>query len=94
MADTKQNNEAAFTSWLSENVSASQQLSELYMALVEIEQQAKKVRLVKRSLYETIDPPAVKKIRANIEQSKIFRKRCYLSNLWPNANISFCAITL
>ena len=73
MADTKQNNEAAFTSWLSENVSASQQLSELYMALVEIEQQAKKVRLVKRSLYETIDPPAVKKIRANIEQNKVFK---------------------
>ena len=66
MADTKQNNEAAFTSWLSENVSASQQLSELYMALVEIEQQAKKVRLIRRSLYETIDPSAVKKIRANI----------------------------
>lgn len=73
MADTKQNNEAAFTSWLSENVSASQQLSELYMALVEIEQQAKKVRLIRRSLYETIDPFAVKKIRANIEQNKVFK---------------------
>lgn len=72
MADTKQNNEAAFMSWLSENVSAAQ-LSELYMALVEIEQQAKKVRLVKRSLYEALDPSAVKKIRVNIEQSKIFK---------------------
>ena len=72
MADIKQNNEAAFMSWLSENVSAAQ-LSELYMALVEIEQQAKKTRLVKQSLYEALDPSAVKKIRASIEQSKIFK---------------------
>lgn len=72
MADTKQNNEAAFMSWLSKNVSAAQ-LSELYMALIEIEQQAKKVRLVKGSLYDNLEPSTVKKIRANIEQSKIFK---------------------
>lgn len=72
MADTTQNNEATFMSWLSENVSATQ-LSELSMALVEIEQQAKKVKLVKHSLYEVLEPSAVKKIRANIEQSRVFR---------------------
>ena len=72
MAEKKQNNEAVFMSWLSQNVSSAQ-LSELYMALVEIEQQAKKARLIKGSLYETLELSVVKKIRANIEQSKIFR---------------------
>ena len=72
MAETKQNNQAVFMSWLSDNASAAQ-LSELYLALHEIEQQAKKVKLVRNSLYENIDPATTKKIRANIEGSKIFK---------------------
>lgn len=72
MAEKDQNNEAMFMSWLSKNVSSAQ-LSELYMALIEIEQQAKKVRLIKGSLYDNLDPSSVKKIKANVEQSKIFK---------------------
>lgn len=72
MADTKQNNEVAFMSWLNKTVSAAQ-LSELYMALIEIEQQAKKAKLVKDSLYDNLKLSAIKKIRANVEQSKIFK---------------------
>ena len=72
MAATKQNNEAAFMSWLSKNVSAAQ-LSELYMALIEIEQQAKKIRLFKDSLYDHLEPSIINKIKANVEQSKSFK---------------------
>lgn len=72
MAESKQNNEAVFMAWLSTKVSPAQ-LSELYMAFQEIEQQAKKAKIVKRSLYENVDVVAFKKIRSNIEQSKVFK---------------------
>mgnify|MGYP002508547374 CR=1 FL=1 len=72
MAESKQNNEAVFMAWLSTKVSPAQ-LSELYMAFQEIEQQAKKAKIVKRSLYENVDVTVFKKIRSNIEQSKVFK---------------------
>lgn len=72
MADGKHNGEAAFMSWLSKKVSPAQ-LSELYMVLQEIEQQAKKAKIVKESLYENTDIAVFKKIRSNIEQSKVFK---------------------
>ena len=72
MADGKHNCEAAFMSWLSKRVSPAQ-LSELYMVFQEIEQQAKKAKLVKKSLYENLDVAVFKKIRSNIEQSKVFK---------------------
>lgn len=65
-------NETVFLSWLSSNVSPAQ-LSELYLAFSEIEQQAKKSKLIRRSLYEDLTVPAVKKIRADIERSRIFK---------------------
>lgn len=72
MASTKLNNEAVFMAWLAQNVSGAQ-LSELYLAFQEIEQQAKKVKTVRTSLYESFDPSSVKKIRTSIESSKIFK---------------------
>ena len=72
MADGKHNCEAAFMSWLSKRVSPAQ-LSELYMVFQEIEQQAKKAKIVKKSLYENLDVAVFKKIRSNIEQSKVFK---------------------
>lgn len=72
MADGKHNGEAAFMSWLSKKVSPAQ-LSELYMVFQEIEQQAKKAKIVKKSLYENTDVAVFKKIRSNIEQSKVFK---------------------
>ena len=72
MADGKHNGEAAFMSWLSKKVSPAQ-LSELYMVFQDIEQQAKKAKIVKKSLYENTDVAVFKKIRSNIEQSKVFK---------------------
>lgn len=72
MADGKHNGEAAFMSWLSKKVSPTQ-LSELYMVFQEIEQQAKKAKIVKKSLYENADIAVFKKICSNIEQSKVFK---------------------
>lgn len=72
MADDKHNGEVAFMSWLSKKVSPAQ-LSELYMVFQEIEQQAKKAKVVKNSLYENTDLVVFKKIRSNIEQSKEFK---------------------
>ena len=72
MADGKHNGEAAFMSWLSKKVSPAQ-LSELYMVFQEIEQQAKKAKIVKKSLYENTDVAVFKKIRSNIKQSKVFK---------------------
>lgn len=72
MADNKHNGEAAFMSWLSKKVSPAQ-LSELYMVFQEIEQQAKKTRIVKKSLYENADVAVFKKIHSNIDQSKVFK---------------------
>lgn len=72
MADGKHNGEAAFMSWLSKKISPAQ-LSELYMVFQEIEQQAKKAKIVKKSLYENADVAVFKKICSNIEQSKVFK---------------------
>ena len=72
MASTKIDNEAVFMAWLAHNVSGGQ-LSGLYLAFQEIEQQAKKVKTVRTSLYENLDPSSVKKIKADIESSKIFK---------------------
>ena len=72
MADGKHNGEAAFMSWLSKKVSPTQ-LSELHMVFQEIEQQAKKAKIVKKSLYENADIAVFKKICSNIEQSKVFK---------------------
>lgn len=65
-------NETMFFSWLSSNVSPAL-LSELYLAFREIEQQAKKSKLIRGSLYEDLTVSAVKKIRADIERSRIFK---------------------
>ena len=72
MAKTKEDSEAVFMSWLSENVSGAQ-LSELYMALHEIEEQAKKDKLIKLSLYEKLDPTSIKRVKTGIEGSRIFK---------------------
>lgn len=69
---THTENETMFLSWLSSNVSPAL-LSELYLAFSEIEQQAKKSKLIRRSLYEDLTVAAVKKIRADIERSRIFK---------------------
>lgn len=72
MAKTKEDSEAVFMSWLSENVSGAQ-LSELYMALHEIEVQAKKDKLIKQSLYEKLDPTSIMRVKNGIEGSRIFK---------------------
>ena len=72
MTNSIQNNEAAFMSWLSENMPYTQ-ITELRFIITEIEQQAKKMKLIKNSLYDNIDPTTVKRIRSNIEQSRIFK---------------------
>lgn len=72
MASTKMDNEAVFMAWLAQNVSGAQ-LSELYLTFQEIEQQAKKAKTVRTSLYESLDPSSVKKIKAGVESSKVFK---------------------
>ena len=71
MADTKQNNEANFMSWLSKKVSSTQ-LSELHMALIEIEQQAKKTKLFEGSIYDNLEPSMIRRVKADIVRSKTF----------------------
>ena len=58
----KKNNETLFIDWLSKKVSPAQ-LSELYIALQEIEKQAKKSRIIKASLYEDIDIRLYKRVK-------------------------------
>ncbi len=72
MAKTKEDLEAMFVAWLSENVSGAQ-LSEIYMALCEIEVQAKKNKIIKQSLYEKIDPTSIKRIKTRIEGNRNFK---------------------
>ncbi|WP_368269628.1 hypothetical protein [Enterocloster clostridioformis] len=72
MLESRKNNEAEFMAWLSKKVSAAQ-LSELYMTFQEIEQQAKKSRIVEKSLYENIDAAVFKRIRSDIERSRVFK---------------------
>lgn len=72
MDNVNNENEAMFLSWLSSNVSPAK-LSELYLALNEIEEQAKKSKLIKQSLYANLDSAKIKKIRLDIERSKIFK---------------------
>lgn len=72
MTESKQDNETSFMTWLSKKVSPAQ-LSELYMAFHEIEQQAKNARLISVSLYEKKDVVLYKKIKADIDQSKLFK---------------------
>ena len=72
LAETKQNNEEAFLSWLSKKVSATQ-LSELYMALTEINEHVKKEKLVIGSLYDHLDSATVKRVKSSIEQRIIFK---------------------
>ena len=69
---TKSSKENEFITWLAGKVSGAQ-LSELYIALQEIEQQAKKDKIVRTSLYESLDPSSVKIIKAKIESCKIFK---------------------
>lgn len=69
---THAENETMFLSWLSSNVSPAL-MSELYLAFDEIEQQAKESKLIRRSLYEDLTVSAVKRIRTNIERSRIFQ---------------------
>ena len=72
MAKTNEGSEEVFLSWLSKNVSGAL-FSELYIALHEIEVQAKKDRLIKLSLYEKLDPTSIKRIKTSIERSRFFR---------------------
>lgn len=73
MASTKLNNEnVSFKSWLSAKVS-SEQLSDLCKALVEIEKRAKKLELVKDSLYDALEPSIIKNIMEKIEQSQVWK---------------------
>lgn len=68
----KKNNEDLFIDWLSQKVSPAQ-LSELYIALQEIEKQAKKSRIIRGSLYENSDVRVYRRIKADLESSKLFR---------------------
>ena len=72
MASTELDNEAMFNAWLAANVSETQ-LAELHLAYQEIESQARIAKIIKKSLYDNIDPTTIKRIRANIESSKIFK---------------------
>ncbi|MBR2668917.1 MAG: hypothetical protein IKE36_03865 [Solobacterium sp.] len=72
MSSISNDNETIFKSWLSSNAPPIQ-LPELYLAYKEIESQAKKVNLVKASLYEDLDISIVKRIRSEIEQDRIFK---------------------
>ena len=71
LAEARQDNESAFLSWLSKKVSAAQ-LSELYMALTEINEHVKKEKLV-ASLYDHLEPSTVKRVKSSIEQRIIFK---------------------
>lgn len=66
MAEDKSNKEERFMKWLSKQVSPAQ-LSELYMVFLEVEQYAKKTKIIDQSLYENIDLALIKRIRGGID---------------------------
>lgn len=72
MSENGQDNKTLFIDWLSKKVSSTQ-LSELYMAFQDIEQEAKKANIVNGSLYENRDLNTYKKLKTHIERSRIFK---------------------
>ena len=74
MIEKNQNNESALMNWLFKSKKITyEQLSELHMALVEIEQQAQKAGLINSSIYDSLAPYTIERIRANIERNGTFR---------------------
>ena len=72
MIYSKRNEKTEFLLWLSQKLSAGQ-TQEIKSALYEIEQQTKKTNVIKGSLYDSLSPMTAKKIRSNVESSKIFK---------------------
>ena len=72
MVNSKKSKKADFYSWLSQKISVGQ-VQEIKSALCEIESQARKTNIIKSSIYDNISPDTIKKIRAKMEQSKIFK---------------------
>jgi len=72
MTDGKYNSETLFMNWLAEQVSPAQ-LSELYMLFKDIEDECKKKHVIKTSLFECSSADEIRKIRASVEGSKLFR---------------------
>ncbi len=72
MIEPKRNPEEDFLAWLRDHAPA-QHLSELYLALHEIEEYAKKRGWIQKSLYEDLRLPTLKALRANLDASKIFK---------------------
>jgi len=72
MSEGKADCRPLFMTWLL-HIAPANQLSELHIAFHNIEFQAKKAGIVQNSLYEDISVSNVRKIKENIEQSKIFK---------------------
>ena len=72
MTDNQQNFESRYMSWLAEKVSPAQ-LSELYVTYKSIETECKKARIIKSSLFECMNLVSVRRIKATVEGSKLYR---------------------
>ena len=66
------NKKSEFMTWLSDKVSHAQ-LLELQKALSEIELRANKINLIEGSLYDFLEPTAVKVIMHGIQQSQVWK---------------------
>lgn len=71
MEETRSDYEPMFIQWLSKNVSSAR-LSELYMALCEIELQAKKEELIQTSVYEDLSISSINRICEGIKNNNTF----------------------
>ena len=71
MAENKLSNESKFMGWLSKKVTPAQ-LSELFLASKEVEEQAKKEGIIAQSLYTNIDANNYEKIRTSLRKNKLF----------------------
>lgn len=71
MIAAKKTNQDEFYAWLSKNIS-SEQLSEYYLCYHEVEEYAKKIKIIKESLFEITDPNIIVNIQNRIISQRVF----------------------
>lgn len=71
-SEQKMTNEETFVTWLASKVSPAQ-LLELYDTYKDIEKFCRKVKVIRGSLFETLDYATARKIQQTIESNKAFR---------------------
>lgn len=72
MIGEKEKNEELFAAWLTQNVPAAQ-LSEMYLCYSEIETFCIKIKVLRSSLFETVDLETIGKVQKTVTENRIFR---------------------